>query len=916
MEDTNEREYSEATVISKLYHGEVCEQRNCFEKSLFHRVYKRAYMIIQKQIELQLQKDEELGIQETNDNIIIFMGRRGTGKSSAMRSFMQSLLDNCNEENEDSEYIVRLNGSNKKVRFLGIDSIDASLLEAKEDIFEAILAKMFNEFLKDNENTNSEALTYEKRELYQMFSSIYRKHLNLKKRSFDDIYSSEAAISDLRDLARSVDIKQEFEKLIEKYIQVKSYCEYGHNERDRYETFLVVSIDDIDMNVESGFEILEKIQRYLKVKRLIVLLAVNHEQMKLCCQKHFQSIILNSRETFIEDLNRYVDDIADQYMGKALPPYSRVYLPSFKKMDYDKNHTVKIRDNKNIENVYSVKQDIFLEAWRKTRVRYDTEGKKRHFLEPESLRDLNNWKIYRTYMKELGNENSEDFLKTLDFNHRRAMDDLLFRYADEVLQNNESKFFILLSELHIARRGRCILNEFFHQYYEQCKNPSNQMKYFRADYSRFGYSYGELLRALYWIGRTYVYDKKLVHAILEMYSLTLTKIFYRYKCECQYEEDLEKQNNNRNYKIIKEIINGSVGGSWSKSLIPFLEKIKEISEGTERKEKKEWYFSGCMRQVLKKDSQENVGFEVSDNVGKILNDLSIEKKKITIATCKNILTDLLENMEWEFILILFLSNGDWFFDKKEKLEEKSNNEENDNSNNGESSNNSIEGSDNENEHMIAEGFRSKIEGNQKEEYLYLIGKSDYNIMNFINNIFEFDERLRYFIRQLLGMIRKECDCSSIKDEEKVINETIKKVLSKQTNFYKDMYEWKKMYGGMIVPIYAIDVYYNMFKRHARDRRLIHGNTIEKNELFDSFSILLDDIKDALRKNDNVYDKLESLDQQGRFENIFESCPFIKRVKSATEEEKEMYNNYIESMIFTEENKVNSLEDQMLDLMMA
>ena len=27
---------------------------------------------------------------------------------------------------------------------------------------------------------------------------------------------------------------------------------------------------------------------------------------------------------------------------------------------------------------------------------YDTEGKKRHFLEPESLRDLNNWKIYRS----------------------------------------------------------------------------------------------------------------------------------------------------------------------------------------------------------------------------------------------------------------------------------------------------------------------------------------------------------------------------------------------------------------------------------------------------------------------------------------------------------------------------------------
>lgn len=91
-----------------------------------------------------------------------------------------------------------------------------------------------------------------------MFSSIYKKHLNIKQRNMEDIYSSEAAIANLRDLARSVDIKQEFEQLIEKYIQVKSYREYEYSERDRYETFLVVSIDDIDMNVESGFEILEK----------------------------------------------------------------------------------------------------------------------------------------------------------------------------------------------------------------------------------------------------------------------------------------------------------------------------------------------------------------------------------------------------------------------------------------------------------------------------------------------------------------------------------------------------------------------------------------------------------------------------------------------------------------------------------
>ena len=71
--------------------------------------------------------------------------------------------------------------------------------------------------------------------------------------------------------------------MVRYYIRIKE----GLENRDKYKTFLVVAIDDLDMNVEYGFEILEKIQRYLKVDRLLVLLAVNYEQMKMCCQKHF-----------------------------------------------------------------------------------------------------------------------------------------------------------------------------------------------------------------------------------------------------------------------------------------------------------------------------------------------------------------------------------------------------------------------------------------------------------------------------------------------------------------------------------------------------------------------------------------------------------------------------------------------------
>ena len=899
MEEIHKIGYGDATIISRFYHGEVCEKRSNFSRSLFRRVYKRAYMIIKKQIELQIQKGEELNAEETNDNIIIFMGRRGTGKSSVMRSFMQSLLDNCKVDDNSGDYVVQLERSNKRIRFIGIDSIDASLLEKQEDIFEAILAKMFNEFLKDNENTNSDSLTYEKRELYQMFSSIYKKHLNIKQRDVRDVYSSETAISNLRDLARSVDIKQEFEKLIEKYIQVKSYCEYGYNEHNHYETFLVVSIDDIDMNVESGFEILEKIQRYLKVNRLIVLLSVNHEQMKLCCQKHFQSVISNNQRKDIEELNRYIDKLADQYMEKAMPSYSRVYLPSFKKMDYDRNNVVKIRDSKNLEKAYSIKQDMFLEAWRKTKIRYDTEGKKRHFLEPESLRELNNWKIYRTYMLEIGDEKSDKFLEVLDFNYRRTMDDLLFRYADEVLQNSESKLFVSLSELHIARRGREIVNEFLHNYSEEFE-VNDEIDYFRDDYSNFGYSYGELLRALYWMGRTHIYDKKLVHAILAMYSLTLTKIFYRYKCECDFTdlEESKKINNNSNYKIIKEIMNTSVGGSWSKYLVPILKLDIVEAKGGEKQKLREDYFVGCAKKCLKEEATVGgVGFRLSEEIGAIID--SLKKDNGTTIDYSQFIK-LLNAMQWEFLLTLFLSNGEWKFKEKQKPEQifgfMSNTEE-----------------DSSKENIISgetEEYKDSSDIIQENRYVYILGKSDYNIMNFINNIFEFDERLRYFIKKLLILVKKDDSDNQV---EAIVNTIIKELLEEE-NFYSRMYDWRKMSAGMIVPVYSIDIYYNMFKRLVRNQTLFDSDRIEKEELFDVLLLLLDNIENALRKNDEAYQEIVELNEGDKFAHIFRACPFIEKIRNAEDVEKKIYCDYVEKIISTEKNVVRSLDDRIAELM--
>jgi len=534
-----------AIVISNYHHGEVYEARNEFKHSMFHRVYRRAYDVVQDSVCRQLSDSKNGFFQENIDNIVTFVGRRGTGKSSAMISFMQGLLDN-NKGEEAPNYTIYKNQekTGEKVRFISIDWIDASLLEQGEDIFEEILAKMLKEFLqKDEKGGFSGKHDYYKKDLYRKFDGIYKKHLSVKKRVQTEEFASEMAISNLRDLARSSDIRKEFQELEELYIRMKEEFYYG----EKIETFLVVAIDDLDMNVNAGFEILEKIQRYLRVKHLIVLLAVNQEQMKLCCERHFAGMFEKQIGYKVENKKRRIGDLADQYMEKALPSYTRVYLPSLKKMDYDRNHVTKVMLDGEQRQEVSIKMAVFITMWRKTRVRYDVEGKKRHFMEPESLRDLNNTGIFRRYMQDLSwgrGSNQENFLEQLDFNYRRCMDDLLFRYANEILTGEENKFFLQLSEMDIRRRGEMIVTRFCSKAEESKKNEftSYEEQVLRtellAGYRTFKYSYGEMLHALYCMGRMDLYEKPLVHAILAMYSLTLTKIFYRYKAgkETSYEK--------------------------------------------------------------------------------------------------------------------------------------------------------------------------------------------------------------------------------------------------------------------------------------------------------------------------------------------------------------------------------------------
>lgn len=874
-------------VISTSHRGIVYENRKDFSDSIFQQVYKRAYLQVQESVLLQLSKKNNSKRNEDSDNLITFIGRRGTGKSSAMLSFMNALCENYLKEQTIEEYAIYEDRScNKLVRFVSIDEIDASMLEKGEDIFEVILAKMFKEFLKKIDRNSSETLSYKMRELHNKFASIYKKHLNVKANNTANSHSAEAAISGLRDLARSVDIREEFQELVYSYIEIIQEKSY-----EKQETFLVVAIDDLDMNVESGFEILEKIQRYLKINRLLVLLAVNYEQMKACCQKHFSKayddyshILMNESKEFVREK---INNLAEQYMEKALPPYARIYLPSLKTKDYDRSRVMKIKMIiNNMEYCCSTKKAIFLLLVRKTMVRYDVMGLKRHFMEPESLRKLNDFWIFRENMQDLPEKKDNQFLSILDFNYRRSMDDVLFRFTDEILSDREAKFFLELSEMDIRQRGEAIVLDFLKRI---ANNSSQKMNYtvvnnektyhmFENDYTVFKYSYGELMRALYFMGREDFYEKKMVWAILAMYSLVLTKIFYR--CMCGSAEQKE-----RNYKMMKTLISGSVAGSWSRYMMPCLDKTSAIV-GTQDITKH--YYTGSAKDILLSNhfSEVSVTISVSQDTAHKINSLYIKQKNGQKPSMDD-MVEVVNSLYKQFALMLFLNIRDDFgFDYLLPV---------------------VSQEDINAVHSKADKFKST----EKAEIKFNKGWADYNILNFINNIFTYDEILRKFTIAVYYMCLDE-DSFTEEDVEKII----KNLKNTSGSFFKDMENWRKNSGDAVVPFYSTDLFYNLLKRLVRKQRLSLKDTITKDELYMYLEGILNDIEEALSKNDSWYLENKKWNFVEKFGYIFKNCPVIKvfrgeeytkikvRKKINSSEFQMLFNDFILQIIENENNHKN------------
>ena len=189
-----------------------------------------------------------------------------------------------------------------------------------ESLFDVILAKMWTDFYEkasggdeDNYGFSHTRESFNSiKDAYTLYYKDDRKNRNL------------TSVRQLQELSRSLALREKFAKLTVNFLEYivvdKNIALNGR--------YLVIPIDDLDLASDKSLSILEQMRIFLSVPHVIILTTVNIEKLLMCGNKMFANELIAFPK--VEEYERIlVKQYADQYIAKALPRNSRIYMPQY-----------------------------------------------------------------------------------------------------------------------------------------------------------------------------------------------------------------------------------------------------------------------------------------------------------------------------------------------------------------------------------------------------------------------------------------------------------------------------------------------------------------------------------------------------------------------------------------------------------
>lgn len=337
---------------------------------------------------------------ESINNRILFVGQRGTGKTSAMTSFSKG-LDDAEIDNHKALYFKRL------------PMIDPSNFDNNTNILLTVITMMFSEAKElMKENGNNEDIISTRESLLKQFDEAFK---SLKAITGSD--RPTFTLEGLNEKSRALQMRTGMHNLVKRYI------EFYNETRKTNIRYLVLLIDDIDMTVSHVPEMLEQLRKYLDLDNLLILMSANLGQLYNEMREHYSKAFKETLNDRNQALSIDVEDLANKYLLKLFPTSRRIRVEHSVKQLLETR--LEIKDvGPESETIEGFLQNVVLSLiWQKTRLLFIPKDANTmlHPIIPTNLRELMQFLDMLTSLKEVkykdGGEDPRLFWDIVAFNH-------------------------------------------------------------------------------------------------------------------------------------------------------------------------------------------------------------------------------------------------------------------------------------------------------------------------------------------------------------------------------------------------------------------------------------------------------------------------------------------------------------------
>ena len=267
------------------------------------------------------QVDREYPLYGYANNIIAFSGDRGQGKTSTMLSFsgiISSGFKSCEERDERFNNCV----------FSVLPPIDPTILEKNQSFLALVLSRMYSyaqreweKALKCEWRGSNQISECNKNELLTLFQKCL-SGINATRQKSEERFVQN--LSDIEEMSDGAILKNNLYRLTDRLLE---FCNASHDAN----MFLVIQLDDTDVQVNKGYEILEDIRRYLSIPNVIILMATDTEMLRRVITQHFLDEFVTSLRHNDTGVGQFTQ-MGRKYLDKLIPPIHVIYLPHMDEM--------------------------------------------------------------------------------------------------------------------------------------------------------------------------------------------------------------------------------------------------------------------------------------------------------------------------------------------------------------------------------------------------------------------------------------------------------------------------------------------------------------------------------------------------------------------------------------------------------